>query len=219
MIENYKGWFILLIIIFSIIAIYILYPYVFVHKFKIAPFGHKNYSCYMEESEQFFPMDEQNTILGDVDPIGTKYPVVKFPNNFDFKLNYFGNAWSDFNQRYWGIETSESLTYCENECITDASFRQCQVRDINEVNKLIYVSDEYADYKILIPLCTAQGTRIFKDAYDRDAIQYKIYPEYFIDGYFYRVSGEIETTYLDIYYLNSSGAADATYICSEKNKD
>ena len=206
------------------VFLYLIYPFIFTHKFSLLPFGHKEYSCEMKY-DQFFPDEEVKSQVGlTTDPRGTKFPEVIFPDKFDLKMNYFGNRRSDIKENNWGVETSVPLTYCSNNCMFDASFNQCGPRDDEEKN--VYVFHRPGDYEILLPVCTIDGTRIFDRPRgieeDNYAIKYNIYPEYFTNAYFGKRS-DIEGWVLQIFYFGVNTLAyydarivNAEYDCIEK---
>ena len=217
------------IIALGLIAVflYLIYPFIFTHKFSLLPFGHKEYSCEMKY-DQFFPDDEVKSQVGlTTDPRGTKFPEVSFPDKFDLKMNYFGNRRSDIKENNWGVETSVPLTYCSNYCMFDASYKQCGPRDFEEKNVYSYGRCDLYNgrsdwYNISLPICAADGTRLFEESLDDKGEKYNIYPEYFTNAYFGKYS-DIEGWGLKIYYFQintlqywNAGIADAEYDCIEK---
>ena len=171
------------------VFLYLIYPFIFTHKFSLLPFGHKEYSCIIDhqqvieiEDGKMISQSDGTMISPSFDPRGTEFPIVIYPDKFDLKMNYFGNRRSDIKESNWGVETSVPLTYCSNYCMLDASYKQCGPREDEEKN--IYIFNRPDDsYNILLPVCTVDGTRLFDEPGDieqaNEAIRYNLYPEYF----------------------------------------
>lgn len=178
------------IIALGLIAVflYIIYPFIYTHKFSLLPFGHKQYSCIIDhqqvieiEDGKMISQSDGEIIEPRFDPKGTEFPIVTYPDKFDLKMNYFGNG-NEPQESNWGVETSEPITYCSNYCMRDANYKQCGPREDEEKN--IYIFNRPGDdYRILLPVCTVDGTRLFGPSYDNDAVKYNIYPEFFAYAY------------------------------------